>query len=123
MDTTEIMVVVTAILALGVSIFVYFRSGREFTPEGVQEIAYNAGTLAAELRTVAQVAVAAAQQLKESGQINSSDEAFDHAVQHIETWYNGVAPDIELDPAVVANAIESAYYWLRKAYPTESTQQ
>lgn len=122
MDTNEIIIIFAVIVALFVSGLAYYRSGREITLQGVQEIAQDTTKLAAELRTVAQVAVAAAQQLKESGQIDP-DDAFNHAVQHIETWYNSVAPDIDLDPDVIANAIESAYYWLKRAYPQESASQ
>lgn len=118
MDTSQFIVVVAAIIALGFSIWAFARSGRPVTLEGVQEVARDASSLAVELQQVASVAVASAQQLKESGQIaddDINDAAFKHAVEHIEKWYNSVAPDIVLDPDVVENAIEGAYYWLKRA--------
>lgn len=120
MDTPQIIVIVAAIVALGFSIWAFVRSGRTITLEGVQEIARDTSSLASELQQVAAVAVASAQQLKESGQIaddDINDAAFKHAVEHIEKWYNSVAPDIVLDPDVVENAIEGAYYWLKRAQP------
>lgn len=115
MDTETIIVLVASILALGISVYAAYRSGQPLTLQGVQEIARDSSSLAADLQTVATVAVAASQQLKESGKIDSNEAAFANAVAHINTWYNSVAPDIYLDPKVVANAVEGAYYWLRRA--------
>lgn len=115
METSEIIALVTGIIALVVAGLAYWRSGQPLTLQGVQEIATDTAALAADLTEVAQVAVAASQQLKESGKIASNEAAFQNAVNHVESWYNTFAPDIELDPKVVANAVEGAYFWLKRA--------
>lgn len=123
MDTNELfalrgpeaIVLLAWLVAVVVAIAAWLRSGKPLTIAGAQEIATDTAALANELNTVAQVAVASAQQLKETGKINSNDEAFQHAVSHIESWYNQFAPDVELDPEVVANAVEAAYHWLKVA--------
>lgn len=114
MELSDYISLATTIIAIVAVVLLYLRSGREVTLEGVQEIASDASTLAAELQQVANVAVASAQQLKEAGKIDSNDAAFAHAVDHVERWYNSVAPDVDLDPNVVANAVEGAYYWIKK---------
>src|SRR5690606_11942125 len=87
-------------------------SGKPITLESAQAAYVEGQTLAHQLQEVAQVAVAASHQLNESNKITKS-EAFDRAVEHVEKWFAQVV-DVELDPLVVANAVEGAYYALTK---------
>lgn len=115
MELSEIIALGAGIVALVVAGLAYYRSGQPLTLQGLQNIVTDTSSLAAEVQQVAEVGVAAAQQLKDTGNIDSNEAAFQHAVKHVEGWYNSLAPDIHLDPHVVANAVESAYYWLKRA--------
>lgn len=118
MNTAEWIAIAAAVIALVVAAYAYYRSGKQVTLEGVQEAYTQSQSLAAELNQVATVAVAAAQQLKESKKI-TNDEAFQAAVEHVETWFDQVV-EVELDPVLVANAIEGAYYALTKLQATRT---
>ena len=113
MDTSEWIAIIAGVVALAVSIIVWHRSNQPLTLQGVTEIARDTAALAVDLQEVANVAVASAQQLKESGKIDSNAQAFQHAVNHIESWYNTLMPDAQLEPRVVANAVEAAYRALK----------
>lgn len=113
---TEWIAIAVAIVAIGLSAFAYYRSGKPLTIAGVQEAYTQSQTLAAELSEVAQMAVAATEQLKESGKITTSDQAFNNAFDHINRWF----PD--LDRKIIANAVEGAYnmYKLSRAVAVTS---
>lgn len=117
MDIAQIITISSCIVALVIAGIAYHRSGQPVTMQGVQEFARDTTALAAELNEVAQMAVAASQELKETGKIDSGEAAFQNAVAHVNAWYNAVAPNIYLDPKVVANAVNGAYWWLKKSQP------
>lgn len=99
----EWIAIAVAIIATGLSAFAYYRSGRSLTVAGVQEAYVQSQTLAAELSEVANMAVAASAQLKESGKITTNEAAFNNAFDHINRWF----PD--LDRKIIANSVEGAY--------------
>lgn len=112
---TEWIAIGVAIVAIALSAYAYYRSGRPVTLEGVQEAYTQSQTLATELSEVAAMGVAAAQQLKESGKILTNEDAFSVAFDHIERWFPG------LDRHIVANAVEGAYNLYKLSKPTDTT--
>lgn len=107
-DYTNIIALICGVVAVVIGLVAYHRSGKPLTVAGVESTLQQGQALAAELREVAEAGVLAAQQLKESGKINTNDEAFQHAFAHIATWFPG------LDPQIVANAVEAAYYGVKR---------
>lgn len=105
--TPETIAIATAIIAVAIAAFAYYRGGQPLTLEGAQAVYAQSQSLATELNEVATVAVAASQQLKESGKL-TNDEAFQRAVEHVETWFDQVV-EVELDPLIIANVVEGAY--------------
>lgn len=103
METTEIVGLVAGIVALGIAVLAYWRSGRPVTLEGVTQALETTGPLAEQIRDVAEVVVEGVQQLKESGKIETSTDAFDTAMGHLEKWF----PDVE--PERLVPFIEAAY--------------
>lgn len=108
-DYTNTIGLICGVVALIVGVIAYVRSGKPITIQGIEQTLEQGQALAAELREVAEAGVTAAQQLKESGKIVSNSEAYQHAFAHVQKWF----PD--LDPQLVANAIEAAYYGVKVA--------
>lgn len=108
-DYTNLIALLCGVVALIIGALAYARSGKPVTFEGVEQTLQQGQALAAELREVAEAGVTAAQQLKESGKIVTNTEAYQHAFAHIQAWF----PD--LDPQLVANAVEAAYYGVKVA--------
>lgn len=103
MNTAEWITLLAAIAAIALSALAYYRSGKPVTVEGVQEAIVAGTSLAAELAEVATMAVASAQQLKDSGKIDTNEAAFNHAFDYINKWFPA------LDRKIVAGAVEGAY--------------
>lgn len=99
----EWIAIAVAVIAFAIAAFAYYRSGKPLTVTGVQEAFTQSQSLAAELTEVATMAVAASEQLKESGKIKTNEAAYNNAFDHINRWF----PD--LDRKIVANAVEGAY--------------
>lgn len=116
MDINTITILASVLVAIAVSFFALWRSGQPLSVQAVTESFADAQSLAIELREVAEMAVAASQQLKESGKITSNQEAFDRAVKHVDGWLETFWPNEknDLDPQVVRNAVESAYFYLKQ---------
>lgn len=112
-ETPEIIALVAGIVAVVIAIVAYRRSGAAISLEGVQESYVSVQSMAAELEKVGLMAVASAQQLKESGKITTNSEAYNHAFDYINRWFPA------LDRQIVAAAVEGAYklYKLTAAQP------
>lgn len=103
MNTAEWITLIVAFVAIALSTLAYYRSDKPVTVEGVQEAIVSGKTLAAELAEVATMAVASAQQLKDSGKIDTNQKAFNHAFDYINQWFPA------LDRKIIAGAVEGAY--------------
>jgi len=100
-----------AVLAAAISAYVWYRSGKPVTVTGLQEAYVQGQSLATELSEVARMAVASAQQLKETGVITTNDAAFNHAFDVINLWFP------ELNRKIVASAVEGAYKLYKDSVP------
>lgn len=112
MEISEIITIGAAGLALLLGGLAYYRSGRPLTLQGVTSTLEAAQPLAEQIRDVAEVAVNAAQQLKETGKIETGDQAFEEAFSHLREWF----PDV--DPRLLVPFIEAAYRGVKLANQT-----
>jgi hypothetical protein len=103
MEWTELFAVIAGIVALLIAVLAYPRSGQAWSMQGITETLEAAQPLAQQIEDVAQVVVAGIEQLKETGKIQTGDEAFELAMSHLEDWF----PDVE--PERLVPFIEAAY--------------
>jgi hypothetical protein len=103
MELTEMIGIAAGVLAVVIAFLAYQRSGQPMTVTGITETLERAQPLAEQIREVAEVAVEAAQQLKESGKINTGSEAFAEAMSHLQAWF----PEVE--PSRLVPFVEAAY--------------
>lgn len=118
MELSELIALAAGVLALSIAIIAFWRSGQPLTLQTLTETFARAGTLTEELREVAEIGVMAAQQLKETGDIQTNQEAFQHAFAHVQRWYEQFGGDQELDAETIANFIEGAYWLIKQRMAT-----
>jgi len=93
MEWTELIAIAAGIIALLVAVIAYQRSGQAWSVQGVTETLEAAQPLAQQIEEVATVVVAGIEQLKETGKIQTNDEAFQEAMTHLEEWFPDVDPE------------------------------
>jgi hypothetical protein len=93
METVELIALLAGIAALILGGIAYQRSGRPWTVQGMTETLEASRPLANEIRETAEVVVSGIQQLKETGKIQTNDEAFREAMKHLRGWFPQVEPE------------------------------
>lgn len=105
MDATGVVFLGSSFLALAVVVYLFWKSEKTPTLTELEKAFVQTQSLAEELNKVGLMGVAAAEQLKTTGKIDTNEEAFNVAFDYIATW-----PGLEhLDRKQVARAVEGSY--------------
>lgn len=107
---SEAWVLTFSMIAVAIVALTAIMQHKPLTLESGSEILAASKPLAQEIREVAEEAVRAAQQLKESEHI-SNDAAYQLAANHVAHWAELIG--IQLNEATIRTTVEAAYYGLK----------
>lgn len=106
------------LIALGISVYTWSKTQEPLTPEDLRVIVSDTLETGDKISDIGLMVVAATEQLKERGDIQTNDEAYQRAFSHLESWF----PDF--DPRKLEDILEGSYRiykdWKAKQSSTSS---